>query len=94
LETVLAGQPRSQFAQNQRKVMSAAVIFVSSFTEPGASQCWHLAGMVSVSGFVDVAMVVTPLISPDDDFADRGSHVVAQECARGVTALREQYRSS
>ena len=51
LETVLAGQPRSQFAQNQRKVMSAAVIFVSSFTEPGASQCWHLAGMVSVSGF-------------------------------------------
>jgi hypothetical protein len=34
----VADQPRSQFAQNQRNVMSAAVIFVSSFTVPGASQ--------------------------------------------------------
>jgi hypothetical protein len=34
----VADQPRSQFSQNQRNVMSAAVIFVSSFTDPGASQ--------------------------------------------------------
>jgi hypothetical protein len=58
LEAV-ADQPRSQFSQNQRNVMSAGVIFVSSFTDPHAPQCWHLAGMVSVRGFVDVAMVVT-----------------------------------
>jgi hypothetical protein len=38
--------------------MSAAVIFVTSFTDPDASQCWHLAGMVSVRGFVDVAVDV------------------------------------
>jgi hypothetical protein len=74
--------------------MSAAVIFVSSLTDPGASQCWHLAGMVSVRGFVDVAMAVTRLISPDDVFADRESHVVAQGCARGVTARQEQHPSS
>ncbi len=90
----VADQPRSQFAQNQRNVMSAAVIFVSSFTDPGASQCWHLAGMVSVRGFVDLGMAVTPLVSPDDVLADRGSHVAAQACARGVTALHEQHRSS
>jgi hypothetical protein len=52
LLAALADQPRSQFAQNQRNVMLDAVTFVSSFTDPGASQCWHFGGIVSVSGFV------------------------------------------
>jgi hypothetical protein len=30
-----------------------SVTFVTSFTDPGASQCWHFGGIVSVSGFVD-----------------------------------------
>ena len=42
----LADQLRSQFAQNQRNVMLSAVTFVSSFTDPGASQCAHFDGFV------------------------------------------------
>jgi hypothetical protein len=53
LLAAVADHPRSQFGQNQRNVMSEAVTFVSSCTDPGASQCWHFGGIVSVSGFVD-----------------------------------------
>ena len=55
LRQLLAGadHPRSQFTQDQRNVMSNAVTFASSFTDPGASQCWHFGGIVSVSVFVD-----------------------------------------
>jgi hypothetical protein len=50
----LADQPRSQFAQNQRNVMLDAVTFVSSFTDPGASQCGHFDGFVDFDiDFVD-----------------------------------------
>jgi hypothetical protein len=45
LVAALADQALSQFAQNQRNVMLDAVTFVSSFTDPGASQCWHFDGL-------------------------------------------------
>jgi hypothetical protein len=53
-----ADQPRSQFVQNQRKLTSEAVVFVSSFTDPWASQWGHLSGMASVRGFGDTRMVL------------------------------------
>jgi hypothetical protein len=75
LLAAVADHPRSQFGQNQRNVMSEAVTFVSSFTDPGASQCWHFGGIVSVSGFVDRGIgVKRSLCAPDDVLVDRGFH--------------------
>jgi hypothetical protein len=34
-------QPRSHVVQNHRNVMSEAVVFVTSFTDPGAPQWRH-----------------------------------------------------
>ena len=53
-----ADQLRSQFVQNQRKLTSEAVVFVSSFTDPWASQWGHFSGMASVRGFGDTRMVL------------------------------------
>src|SRR5258705_7049329 len=81
----VADHPRSQVVQNERNVMSEAVIFVSSFTDPGASQWLHFAGMVRVKGFGDASMV-TRLLAPNDVLRDCGVHVLVQR-ARGMTAF-------
>lgn len=54
----VADQPRSQFVQNQRKLMSEAVVFVSNFTDPWASQWGHFGGMASVRGFGGTRMIL------------------------------------
>ena len=86
----VAGQPRSQFVQNQRKVMSDAVIFVRSFTAPGASQWWHVGGMVSVRGFNDAGMAVFDQFPQMMFFRTLARISSASICARPVTHARHQ----
>lgn len=61
-----ADHPRSQFVQNQRNVMLSAVTFVSSFTDPGASQCGHFDGFFDFDvDFVDLMFWLIVALIPE-----------------------------